>query len=70
MRFLVNKTALLLNPNEADHSELLLLMKKLEDHCVNGDPNDRVSEERFQGSITTTGLRVLKREWQRVKRGK
>lgn len=69
MRFLANKAALLLNPKEADHSGLLLLMKQLEDHCVNGDPNDRACEERLQDSITSTGQRILKREWERVKRG-
>ena len=69
MRFLVNKAALLLNPNEADHSELFLVMKQLEDQCVNGDPNDRTREERLQDLITLTGQRILKREWERVKRG-
>jgi len=70
MRFLANKTALLVNPNETDHSELILLIKQLEDHCINGDPNDRAKEEKLQDSITSTGQRILKREWERVKRGK
>jgi hypothetical protein len=70
MRFLVNKTALLLNPNETDHSELILLFKQLEDHCINGDPNERTKEEKLQDSITSIGQKILKREWERVKRGK
>ena len=70
MRFLANKVALLLNPNEADHSELISLLKRLEDHCINGDPSDRKTEGELQDSITSTGQRILKREWERVKRGK
>jgi len=69
MRFLVNKVALLLNPNETDHSELVLLIKQLEDLCINGDPNNREVEEKLQDSITSTGQKILKREWERVKRG-
>jgi hypothetical protein len=70
MRFLTNKAALLLNPNEADHSQLISLMKELEGHCVKGDQNDHTSEENLQDSITSMGQRILKREWERVKRGK
>jgi len=69
MRFLINKVALLLNPNETDHSEFVLLIKQLEDHCINGDPNNREVEEKLQDSITSTGQKILKREWERVKRG-
>lgn len=70
MCFLANKVALLLNPNESDHSELILLFKQLEDHCINGDPNERTKEEKLQNAITTIGQKILKREWERVKRGK
>ena len=70
MRFLANKVALLLNPIETDHSELISLLKRLEDHCINGDPSDRKIEGELQDSITSTGQRILKREWERVKRGK
>jgi len=69
MRFLINKVILLLNPNEADHSELISLMKEIEDHCVKGDPNDHSKEERLQNSIAALGQKILKREWERVKRG-
>lgn len=69
MRFLTNKAALYLNPNETDHLQLISLMKKLEDQCVNGDPDDRAIEENLQGAITSIGQRILKREWERVKRG-
>lgn len=70
MRFLSNKVALLINPNETDHSELISLFKQLEDHCINGDPNERTKEEKLQNAITTIGQKILKREWERVKRGK
>ncbi|MDO8445146.1 MAG: hypothetical protein Q7T53_03420 [Deltaproteobacteria bacterium] len=70
MRFIANKVALLLNPNEADHSELISLLKKLEDLCINGGPSDWKNEGKLQDSITSTGQRILKREWERVKRGK
>ena len=63
MRFLANKVALLLNPNEADHSELISLLKRLEDHYINGDQSDRKTEGELQDSITSTGQRILKREW-------
>jgi len=66
--FRAKMVALLINPNEADHLEILSLMKKLEDHCIEGDGNDRVKEERLQDSITSMGQRILKREWERVKR--
>ena len=69
MRFVANKAALFLNPTETHHSELIRLMKQLEDHCVNGDPNDHASEEKLQDSVTSIGQRILKREWERVKRG-
>lgn len=69
MCFSANKIALLLNPNEIDHSELILLIKQLENHCANGDPNERTTEEKLQNSITSTGQKILKREWERVKLG-
>lgn len=70
MRLLANKIALLINPKEKDHSELISIMKDLEDHCIDGDPGDRKKEEMLQDSITTIGQRILKREWIRVKQGK
>ena len=70
MRFLRNKMALLLNPIEADHVQLLSSLKELEDFCVHGAPLGEVSYEKLQDSITLTGQRILKQEWDRVKRGK
>lgn len=70
MRLLTNKVALLINPEEEDHAELLDLMKKLEDLCINGDVNDDEGQEKLQSAITSIGQKVLKREWKRVKRGK
>ena len=70
MRLLINKTALLINPKEKDHAELLALMKKLEDLCINGDINDDEGQEKLQSAVTSIGQNVLKREWDRVKKGK
>ncbi len=70
MRLLANKIALLINPGEKDHSELISNMRDLESHCISGDPGDREKERLLQGSITTLGQRILKREWVRVKKGK
>lgn len=70
MHFLVNKMALLLNPNEPDHLQLISLLKELNDLCVNGDPTNQVTYDKLQDSITSTGQIILKREWKRVKRGK
>jgi gas vesicle protein len=70
MLFLRNKMALLLNPLEKDHVQLLSSLKELEDFCVNGDPLDDGSYEKLQDSITSTAKIILKREWERVKRGK
>lgn len=70
MRFLVNRVALLINPKEADHAQLLSLLRELENFCINGDTSDHATQERLQSSITSAGQTVLKREWERVKRGK
>ena len=70
MRLLIYKIALLINPKETDHAELLSLLRKLWDFCVNGDTSDDESLEGLQSSITSTGQKILKREWERVKRGK
>lgn len=70
MRLLANKIALLINPKEQDHSELLSSLNELETHCIEGDSGDREKERMLQASITTIGQRILKREWERVKKGK
>lgn len=69
MYFLVKKMALLLNPYEEDHMQLLSLLQELESFCVHGNPNDDVSHRRLQDSITLIARKILKREWQRVKKG-
>lgn len=70
MRLLANKIALLINPEEKDHAELLSNLNELESHCIDGDPGDREKERILQTSITTIGQTILKREWKRVKKGK
>ena len=70
IHLIANKIALLINPYETDHSELLSSINKLKTHCIDGDPGDRKTEETLQASITTIGQKILKREWGRVKKGK
>lgn len=70
MHLLVNKIALLINPREQDHSELISRLNDLLVHCIEGDPGDREKERILQTSITTIGQEILKREWERVKKGK
>lgn len=70
MRLLANKITLLINPKETDHAELILSLKELESHCINGDPGNREKESILQEKITSIGQRILKREWERVKKGK
>ena len=69
-RILLNEVALLINPKEPDHKKLLSLMKELEDLCINGSPFDDENHDRLQNEITSVGQKILKREWERVKRGK
>jgi len=70
MRLLANIIALLINPKEADNAELLSRLNELETHCIDGNPGNREKEKLLQSSITTIGQRILKREWERVKKGK
>jgi len=68
--FLSNKIALLVNTDETDHANLISRIKDLESHCIDGDPGDREKESMLQEAITTIGQKILKREWERVKKGK
>lgn len=70
MRVLLNKVALLINPYETDHADLLKLMKKVEDLCINEDSIDDEKHNSLQKEITTVAQKILKREWERVKKGK
>lgn len=70
MCFLANKIALLINPGETDHANLISQMKELESHCIDGDPGDREKVSMLQEAITTIGQKILKREWERVKKNK
>jgi hypothetical protein len=60
----------LINPGETDHANLILKIKELESHCIDGDPGDREKESMLQEAITILGQKILKREWERVKKGK
>jgi ribosomal protein S15P/S13E len=66
---LANKISLLINPNEEDHKMLISKIKELERHCIDGDPSDREKEEVLQEMVTSIGQKILKQEWERVKKG-
>lgn len=70
IHFLVNKIALLINPEEKDHANLILNIEQLKSHCIDEGASDRDKELLLQNAITAIGQRILKREWERVKRGK
>jgi len=70
MRVLLNKLALLINPNEIDHAELLKLIGKVEDLCINEASIDDEKHDSLQKEITSLAQKILKREWERVKKGK
>lgn len=69
IRVLLNKVALLINPNETDHADLLKLMEKV-DLCINEDSIDDEKHDSLQKEITSLAQKILKREWERVKKGK
>jgi hypothetical protein len=67
--FLRAKVALLVNPSEADHEQLLRSIGQLVDRSVQPGASDGRAFPRMQGEITTLAQTVLKREWERVKSG-
>ena len=69
MTLLYNKAALLINPGEEDHRRLANLMIEMIEFCSNGDPLDYERHNELQDLITKVSQQVLKREWERVKRG-
>jgi hypothetical protein len=69
-RVLRNKIALLINPNEQDHDDLIKLMAKVEDLCINEDSIDDEKHDNLQKEITSLAQKILNREWERVKKGK
>ena len=64
-----NKTALLINPNEEDHTDLLSMMNDMIQHCARGDSTDIDRHDELSDSIAKVSQQVLKREWERVKSG-
>ncbi len=70
MHLQLNKTALLLNPNEDAHMKLLELIRNLEDVVLNSEPPDRDSHDRLQDKITESSQIILKQEWEKLKHGK
>ena len=69
MILLCNRVALLINPKEQDHTRLADLMDEMIEFCSNGDPTDYKRHNHLQDEITKVSQQILKREWERVKRG-
>ena len=69
-----SKIAMLLNPKESDHMELLASIEKLK-HLVNeefaGIPSTTITEtlEKAKKAVISNSQAILKREWSRVKLG-
>jgi hypothetical protein len=61
LRLRLNRLRLLLNPNEADHNELVRLISEA--------MKSGASKESDQDEIFAHCQRILKREWERVKAG-
>ena len=66
--FLEQKLQLMLNPRESDHEELLALVSKIVDSVQNGAPNLLEFGKQLENASSTSKA-ILKREWERVKRG-
>ena len=63
--FLTHKLTLLINPKEEDHAQLLSLVKEIKGIAVRGG---KPPQEKMD-AITSLSQKILKREWERVKKG-
>ena len=66
MLFLEQKLRLMLNPNEADHQDLIDKIRALVHVAETYDPR-RAEFGGLHESVTDLSRRVFKREWDRVK---
>lgn len=64
-----SRIALLINPLELDHKQLLILMDKALSVAYTAGEGSRQEMAMAQAEITDTAQRLLKREWERVKAG-
>lgn len=63
---------LLINPKEADHQELVRLIESADKKIIESINNKQASTSEFEAAgqrIVAQSQLVLKREWERVKRG-
>ena len=65
---LTTKIGLLLNPNEEDHLELQELLRKATT-TQRDFPTNQANVPAIMADITMTAQKILKREWERVKKG-
>lgn len=64
---------LLINPQEADHQELVRLIESADKKIIESINNKRASASEFEAvgqRIVAQSQIILKREWERVKNGK
>jgi hypothetical protein len=66
----INRIQLLLNPTEKDHVELIALLKLLYHATVYENITNEKEYDAIQSNITEKSQAILKREWNRVKKGK
>jgi hypothetical protein len=68
--FVWAKIQLLINPTEQDHQKLAENIRKLSVIVIGGVSVDHIELPSLQKNLTTVAQQVLKREWERVKKGR
>ena len=63
------KITLFINPKEDDHKELLSLVGRLMRISFTGAQEEGVKPAQLQYALSSVAQSILKREWERVKRG-
>jgi hypothetical protein len=69
LMYLRSRTALLINPNKSDHRLLLDLLDTVVSLAPAFGPEQVKSTNDAQSQITVVAQQILKREWERVKKG-
>ncbi len=69
LRLYEQRLKLLLNPNEEDHQQLLDCVAKSIRPMIAGDVSEKADIQSCSADITSYAQKILKREWERVKKG-
>lgn len=67
---IMSQVKLLINPKEDDHTELLDTMRKLDNSASHSDADHTKSFSVLDKKYIALAQSILKREWERVKKGK